>query len=71
MTIRRFRKIVGDSNFRFERFEPVPIRRLRWLSNPLTQEFTTAVVRCKLVPKTCPRRLVLEGCERTCTSPGS
>ncbi|HEV2763895.1 MAG TPA: class I SAM-dependent methyltransferase [Pyrinomonadaceae bacterium] len=51
MTVRRFRKLIDESDFRFERFEPVPIRRLKWLSNPLTREFTTAVVRCKLVPK--------------------
>lgn len=51
MTVRRFRRLVEESEFRFERFEPVPIRRLAWLSNPLTREFTTAVVRCKLVPK--------------------
>jgi SAM-dependent methyltransferase len=51
MTIRRFRRLVEESSFRFERFEAVPIRRLRWLSGPLTREFTTAVVRCKLVPK--------------------
>ena len=29
--------------------EQVPIRKLRWLHNPLTREFTTAVVRCVLV----------------------
>lgn len=51
MTIRRFRRLVAESPFRFESFEPVPIRRLRPLSNALTREFTTAVVRCKLVPR--------------------
>ena len=51
MTVSRFRRLVGESDFRFARFTPVPIRRLKWLSNPLTREFTTAVVRCKLVPK--------------------
>lgn len=52
MTVRRFERLVAASPFRFERFEAVPIRRLRWLANPLTREFTTAVVRCTLVPRT-------------------
>ena len=50
MTIRRFEQIVADSPFRIASFEPVPIRRLEFLHNRLTREFTTAVVRCKLVP---------------------
>jgi hypothetical protein len=51
MTIRRFRKIVAGSDFGVERFAALPIRRLAWLANPLTREFTTACVRCELVPK--------------------
>ena len=51
LTIRRFKKIVEESDFEFEEFEPVPIRRLQRLANPLTREFTTAIVRCKLVPR--------------------
>ena len=51
LTIRRFKKIVARSEFVFESFEPVPIRKLKLLSNRLTREFTTAVVKCKLVPK--------------------
>jgi SAM-dependent methyltransferase len=51
MTIRRFKRLVRDSPFRFASFEPVPIRRLRRLNTPLTREFTTAVVRCRLVPR--------------------
>jgi hypothetical protein len=51
MTIRRFRKIVAGSDFVVERFAALPIRRLAWLANPLTREFTTACVRCELVPK--------------------
>lgn len=49
MTIRQFRKLVEKSDFTLEHFEAVPIRKLRWLSNPLTREFTTSVVRCTLV----------------------
>lgn len=51
MTIRRFEQIVASSDFRFESFETVPIRKLSLLANRITREFTTAVVRCKLVPK--------------------
>jgi SAM-dependent methyltransferase len=49
MTIRRFERIVSKSPFKFAQFEAAPIRKLRPLANGLTREFTTAVVRCKLV----------------------
>jgi SAM-dependent methyltransferase len=51
LTVSRFIKIVSQSDFTLENFEPVPIRKLRLLANRLTREFTTAVVRCKLIPK--------------------
>jgi SAM-dependent methyltransferase len=51
LTIRRFEKIVAQSDFEFASFKAVPIRRLNLFSNYLTREFTTAVVRCKLVPR--------------------
>ncbi|HEY0962804.1 MAG TPA: class I SAM-dependent methyltransferase [Pseudomonadales bacterium] len=51
MTIARFRELVEASSLEFDVFEPVPIRRLKWLANPLTREFTTAIVRCKLRPR--------------------
>lgn len=51
LTIRRFERIVAQSPFRLESFEAVPIRRLRPLANRLTREFTTAVVRCRLIPR--------------------
>ncbi|MEO8520035.1 MAG: methyltransferase domain-containing protein [Acidobacteriota bacterium] len=54
MTIRRFEELIARSPFRFATFEAVPIRRLRPLANRLTREFTTAVVRCKLVRRTDP-----------------
>lgn len=50
MTIRRFKRMVRESPFELTAFEPVPIRKLKWLANPLTQEFTTAIIRCRLVP---------------------
>lgn len=51
LTVGRFKKIVAQSDFEFESMEPVPIRKLKFLANSLTREFTTAVVKCKLVPK--------------------
>ena len=52
MTIRRFEEIVAASDFKFAEFEAVPIRKIQMLANRLTREFTTAIVRCKLVPRT-------------------
>jgi SAM-dependent methyltransferase len=51
MTIRRFKRLVEQSDFRFAHFEMVPIRKAHFLLNPLTEEFFTAIVRCHLVPK--------------------
>ena len=48
MTITRFKRLVAASDFEFEQFEAVPIRKLKWLANPLTRELTTAIVRCTL-----------------------
>jgi SAM-dependent methyltransferase len=49
MTIRRFERTVADSPFRFAEMQTVPIRKMRWLHNRWTREFTTALVRCRLV----------------------
>ena len=51
LTVKAFEKIVANSQFEFENMEPVPIRKLRFIANRMTREFTTAVVKCKLVPK--------------------
>jgi SAM-dependent methyltransferase len=51
MTIRRFKKLVRESEFEFRSFEAAPIRKAGLLSNPLTREFFTAIVRCRLVPR--------------------
>ena len=51
LTVRQFEKIVAQSEFEFESIEAVPIRKLKPLANKLTREFTTAVVKCKLVPR--------------------
>jgi SAM-dependent methyltransferase len=50
MTIRRFRRLIGESDFDVESLELVPMKRLKRLFNPLTREFLTSVVRCTLVP---------------------
>jgi SAM-dependent methyltransferase len=49
MTIRRFKKLVSTSPLRIKSFELVPIRALAFMANRLTREFTTALVRCKLI----------------------
>jgi SAM-dependent methyltransferase len=48
MTIRRFEKLVAESDFRIDKFELVPIRGFRFLRNRWLREFGTAVVRCTL-----------------------
>lgn len=52
MTIARFEALVAASPLRFASIELPPIRKVRPLHNRLTREFTTAVVRCRLVKRT-------------------
>ena len=49
MTIGRFERLVAASPLRLVDLEAVPIRRLRRLATRVTREFTTAVVRARLV----------------------
>jgi SAM-dependent methyltransferase len=51
MTIRRFETLIQRSAFRIATFELVPIRNLRSFHSQLTREFTTAIVRCRLVKR--------------------
>lgn len=51
MTIRRFERIVKNSPFVIKTLETVPIGRLRPIHNRLTREFTTSVVRCRLIKR--------------------
>ncbi len=51
ITISRFERLVQESPLKFEFLDVVPIRRLRVLHNRLTREFTTSIVRCKLIAK--------------------
>jgi 2-polyprenyl-3-methyl-5-hydroxy-6-metoxy-1,4-benzoquinol methylase len=48
MTLASFERIVDASGFETVRVEAVPIRRIRAVSNRLTREFTTAIVRAQL-----------------------
>ena len=51
MTIRRFQKIVRDSDFETTSLELVPIKKLKFFHNRLSQELFTSIVRCRLVTK--------------------
>ena len=51
ITIARFEKLVAASRLQFASLELVPIKRLRFLHNRLTREFTTSVLRCRLVKR--------------------
>jgi SAM-dependent methyltransferase len=52
MTIARFEKLVASSPLKLASLELVPIRKLHHFHNRLTREFTTAMVRCRLVKRT-------------------
>jgi SAM-dependent methyltransferase len=52
ITIRKFRQLVARSPLEFSTFEAVPIRKLRPLANPVTREFLTSFVRCRLKLRT-------------------
>ncbi|MGO9231089.1 MAG: class I SAM-dependent methyltransferase [Bryobacteraceae bacterium] len=52
MTITKFEKLIASSLLQFASLELIPIRKLRFLHNRFTREFTTAVVRCRLVKRT-------------------
>ena len=49
MTIARFERLVRGSRFKLETLQTVPIRALRRVHCHVTREFTTAVVRARLV----------------------
>lgn len=61
MTLRRFERVVADSPFEFASFEAVPIRKLRMIAKYPLREFTTSVVRCRLVPRDRARATVDTG----------
>jgi SAM-dependent methyltransferase len=49
MTIARFERLLRASPFVVDSLETKPIRKLRLVHNRLTREFTTSVVRCRLL----------------------
>jgi len=49
MTIKRFEELIKTSRFEIVSLETIPIRRLRLVHNRATREFTTAIVRYRLV----------------------
>jgi SAM-dependent methyltransferase len=51
MTIERFEELIADSPLKFDSLELVPIKKLRRFHNRFTREFTTAIVRCRLVKR--------------------
>lgn len=51
MSIRKFEELIGRSDFQIAELELIPIRALRRLHGRLTREFTTAIVRCRLVKR--------------------
>lgn len=55
MTIAKFEKLIVNSPFRFASLELVPIKKLRHCYNRFTREFTTAIVRCRLVKREATR----------------
>jgi SAM-dependent methyltransferase len=67
MTIARFERLVKASPFGVELLEARPIRKLRFLHNRLTREFTTSVVRCKLIK----RAQACDGQVAATSAPGS
>jgi hypothetical protein len=52
MTIAKFERLIADSPLQFASLELVPIKKLRPFHNRVTREFTTAVVRCRLIKRT-------------------
>jgi SAM-dependent methyltransferase len=49
MTIKHFLDLVEKSPLKISEFQAVPIRKLKPIASRLTREFTTAIVRCKMV----------------------
>jgi SAM-dependent methyltransferase len=52
MTIRKFEELIESSAFKFATLEFVPVAKLQPFHNLLTREFTTSIVRCRLVKRT-------------------
>jgi SAM-dependent methyltransferase len=51
MTIERFEDLIAHSPLQLARLELVPIKKMRYFHNRFTREWTTAVVRCRLIKR--------------------
>lgn len=51
MTVAKFERLIAESPLKVASLELVPIRQLRPIHNRVTREFTTAIVRCRLVKR--------------------
>jgi SAM-dependent methyltransferase len=51
MTIAKFKQLIAESHFTIAALELVPIKKLHLFHNRLTCEFTTAIVRCRLIKR--------------------
>jgi hypothetical protein len=51
MTVGAFQNLLERSAFDVKRFDAVPIKRFRYLANPVTREFLTSIVQCELAPR--------------------
>jgi len=49
MTIKRFVNLIQNSQFSIDLLETVSIKKLRFLHNRFSREFTTSIVKCKLI----------------------
>lgn len=58
ITIQKFTKMANRSDFQVTNLEKVPIRKLRFVHNRVTQEFTTALVRGELLKRDTNRSTV-------------
>jgi SAM-dependent methyltransferase len=52
MTVRKFEELIRGSAFRLATLQLVPIKNLRHFHSRVTREFTTAIVRCRLIKRT-------------------
>jgi len=49
MTIKRFVNLIQKSRFSIDLLETIPINKIRFFHNRLSREFTTSIIKCKLI----------------------
>jgi len=52
MTVRKFERLIATSPFQVAALQLLPIHSLRFAHNRWTREYTTALVRCRLIKRT-------------------